>query len=137
MQPTLSFEVIHEYDPGEPGITLPVELKLAEKSLRISAKLDCGSSFCIFKREHGEELGLIIESGTLERISTAMGSFVAYGHPVTLSALGFELEVVAYFAAMPNFPRNVLGRHGWMQQLKLGIVDYDGRLYVGRYDSEA
>lgn len=134
MQSTLSFELIHEYDPGEPGIALPVQLRLIDRSVKISAKLDCGASFCIFKREHGEELGLNIESGKPELISTAMGSFTAYGHTVTLSALGFELDVMVYFAAMASFPRNVLGRYGWMQQLKLGIVDYEGKLYVGRYD---
>jgi hypothetical protein len=26
-------------------------------------------------------------------------------------------------------------RLGWMQQLKLGIVDYEGKLYIGSYDA--
>jgi hypothetical protein len=44
------------------------------------------------------------------------------------------LSVTVYFAADDGFTRDVLGRQGWMPQLKLGLVDYEGRLYVGRYD---
>jgi hypothetical protein len=53
---------------------------------------------------------------------------------VRLEVLGFELEVVVYFAAHYELVRNVLGRFGFMQQLRLGIVDYEGKLYIGRYD---
>jgi len=132
--PTLSFTVIHEYDPDDRGITVPVELRAGQQSITVSAKLDTGSSFCIFKREHGEELGLDIERGSPEPIFTPTGSFTAYGHALTLASLGFELDVMVYFASTPSFPRNVLGRYGWLQQLKLGIVDYEGKLYLGRYD---
>jgi hypothetical protein len=61
---------------------------------------------------------------------------MAYGHELTLSALGYQFDVTVYFAADQSFPRNVLGRHGWLQQLRLGIVDYDGKLYASRYDEE-
>lgn len=56
---------------------------------------------------------------------------------MTLEALGIELDVMVYFAKMYSFPRNVLERFGWMQQLKLGIIDYEGKLYVDRYGDEA
>jgi hypothetical protein len=135
--PSLDFPLVHEYNPGEPGITLPVELRLNKLSIKTRAKLDTGASFCIFKRELGENLGLQIEAGTPELISTPMGSFTAYGHFITLAAVGLELDVMVYFAAMSNFPRNVLGRFGWMQQLKLGIVDYEGKLFLSKYDDLA
>lgn len=41
---------------------------------------------------------------------------------------------MAFFAVDEWFNRDVLGRHGWMQQLKLGVVDYEGKLYVGQYE---
>ena len=130
----LRFDLIHVYDPGKPGISVPVDLKLGENVVFVTAKLDTGSSFCIFTRETGEALGLDIESGIPEQISTATGSFRAYGHEVTLLAIGFELNAMVYFTAMSDFGRNVLGRHGWMQQLCIGIVDYDGLLYLGLYE---
>ena len=133
---TLTFEVLAKYDPGDKGITVPVELSCGLKIVMALPKLDTGSSFCIFQRELGEELGLDIESGIPEQISTPTGSFLAYGHNVLMSALGFQWEVMVYFASIPEFSRNVLGRYGWMQQLKLGIVDYEGKLYVGRYDAD-
>jgi hypothetical protein len=130
---TLRFETLHEYDAGDKGITPPVELKCGGQSVKALAKLDTGATFCIFQRERGEESGLDVEGGAPERISTPTGDFIAYGHSVSLAALGFELDVIVYFAAFPNFPRNVLGRYGFLQRLKLGLVDYEGRLYVGRY----
>lgn len=75
------FDVLHEYDPGKPGITIPVELKIGQQSIKASAKLDTGSTFCVFKREIGEELGFDIETGVEELISSVTGSFTAYGHP--------------------------------------------------------
>lgn len=131
---TLTFENVHEYDAGLAGITVPIELSVGEQSVKVQAKLDSGSTYCIFQRERGEALGFDIKRGLREEISTATGSFTVYGHSVTLSALGFELEVVVYFAAHHGLPRDVLGRFGWMQQLKLGLVDYEGKLYVSRYD---
>ena len=132
--PTLNFELLHEYDAGKAGITIPLALRVGSEPVKVRAKLDTGSTYCVFRRELGEELGLTIEQGTPETISTATGSFTAYGHSLMLEVLGFELEVVVYFAAHYELVRNVLGRFGFMQQLRLGIVDYEGRLYIGRYD---
>lgn len=131
---TVTFEALHEYDAGAVGITVPVELSVGKESVKVTAKLDSGSTFCVFRRARGEALGFDIESGMPQWISTATGSFLTYGHEVTLSGLGFQLDVTVFFAADEWFNRDVLGRHGWMQQLKLGVVDYEGKLYVGKYE---
>lgn len=131
----LSFETLIRYDSGLPGISLDVELRLRNSSQNIAAKLDTGSSHCIFARSFGEELGLDIESGEPLSISTVKGAFVAYGHPVTLIAAGIELDSIVFFAADETLRVSVLGRRGWLDRLIIGINDYDGKLYVDKYES--
>lgn len=132
----LTFNFLHEYDTEAVGITIPVELKVGQRQVLIpNAKLDTGSSFCIFQRVYGESLGLDIESGIEEEISTMKGTFSCYGHEVTLSACGIELESVVYFPKY-EIPRNVLGRDGWLRKMRIAIIDYDGKLFVSLYDDE-
>ncbi len=126
--------VLHEYDAGAPGITIPVRLTAGSLSQTAIAKLDTGASYCIFRRGIGEALGLDIESGAPQAIGTVTGSFLTYGHEVTLATLGLEFNVTVYFAREEGFKRDVLGRFGWLQQVKLGLVDYEGQLYVARYE---
>jgi predicted aspartyl protease len=71
-------------------ISIPIQLKVGERVVRIHAKVDTGATFCIFQREHGEELGIDIEGGQRLRISTAAGEFTAFGHEITLESLGWE-----------------------------------------------
>ncbi len=133
----LIFNFMHEYDTEAVGITIPVGLIVGQKQVLIpNAKLDTGASFCIFQRVYGESLGLDIEKGEKETISTPMGIFSAYGHEVLLFALGLQLDAMVYFTTMQGFNRNVLGRHGWLQQLRVAIIDYDGKLFVSRYEDE-
>lgn len=135
MQHTLTFAKRHSYDTVLTGITIPVELCIGQNRVTIPlAKLDTGASFCIFQKEFGEALEIDIESGSSVRIETATGSFSAYGHQVILSALGFEFDVMVYFATLPGFNRNVLGRLGWLHQIRLGLIDYDGTLFVSQYN---
>ena len=132
----LSFERLIRYDPGQSGITVETTLKLQEKSVSLSAKVDTGSSYCIFWRKYGEALGLNIESGLEQPISTATGRFLTYGHEVALAVAGFEFDSIAYFAADVGFERNVLGRHGWLDRIILGLVDYEGKLLLSQYSEE-
>jgi len=81
-----------------------------------------------------KRLGLNVESGNATRFKTVMGSFDAYGHMLTLEMLGYSFDVTVYFAAHESFNRNVLGRRGWLDQVRLGIVEYEGKLYLSRYD---
>jgi len=40
---------------------------------------------------------------------------------------------MAFFPADEEIRRNVLGRFGWLDRVVLGLVDYDGKLYLSRY----
>jgi hypothetical protein len=127
----LTFSALCLYDAGESGITVPAVSRLGLQEMRLEAKVDTGSSYCIFQRGYGEHLGLDIESGHRQTVGTAVGSFTVYGHPVTLSVKDFDFDVVAYFAADYVFTRNVLGRHGFLNRLRIGLIDYAGKLYLG------
>lgn len=76
----LSFEHLIHYDPAEAGVTVEVVLKLFDRSVSLAAKVDTGSAYCIIERRLGEALGLAIESGLLQPISTVTGRFITYGH---------------------------------------------------------
>jgi hypothetical protein len=130
----LKFHSLHNYDPAKSGITVPVTLRAGGASVALNAKIDTGATYCIFQRLYGEHLGLDIERGHHQLISTPTGSFAAYGHTAGLSVLGFEFDAVVYFAVDDSFRRDVLGRHGWLNQMQLGIVDYEGKLYLGRIE---
>ncbi|MDQ3011003.1 MAG: hypothetical protein M3X11_09920 [Acidobacteriota bacterium] len=125
--------VLHEYDAGESGITVPAQLTVGSLSQNVVAKLDTGASYCIFRRGIGEALGLDVESGSPQWIGTVTGAFLTFGHEVTLTTLGLEFDVTVYFARDVEIKRDVLGRFGWLQQVKLGLVDYEGKLYLNRY----
>ena len=127
---SLSFSTLTEYDSGQPGIYVPVILQLPGHDAPCLAKIDTGSSDCIFRRFQGELLHLVIEDGDQRDFSTATGSFRAYGHAVTLIVAGMEFDSVVYFAAHEGYNRNVLGRHGWLNSVRLGLVDYEGKLYL-------
>ncbi len=126
----LTFSHLQLYNAGEPGITVPVTIQLGNTRVGVDAKLDTGSTHCIFQRVYGEDLGLNIESGHSERFGSVMGSFAAYGHSVTMSVLEFDFDVMVYFAADENFNRDVIGRHGFLDRVLIGLNDYAGKLYL-------
>ena len=66
---------------------------------------------------------------------TATGTFVGYGHEVTLSVAEFEFNTIVFFPSDPEIRRNILGRFGWLDRVVLGVVDYEGKLYLSRYGS--
>jgi hypothetical protein len=131
---TLSFGASYNYDTRQLGITVPVSLSYGVARVELHAKVDSGASACIFARGHGELLGLTIENGAPEYFSTATGRFKAYGHSVTLSVLGYDFDCAVYFAENQSYNRDVLGRQGWINRIRLGLVDYDGKLYLSDYN---
>jgi len=133
---TFTFLNKHSYDTTKTGITVPVELIHGSNVVQVDAKLDTGASFCIFERTYGEMLGLNVESGEPETVSTANGTFQVFGHWLTVMALGFQFDAMVYFAADERISRNVLGRRGFIDQIRLCLIEHDGGLYVSKYDDE-
>jgi predicted aspartyl protease len=121
-------------DPRNGGILVPVELA-TDCTIRLAAYVDTGAAECIFEREYAEALGLELPSGVLKRFSTASGGLlIAFGHNVRLSTLGHSVDALVFFADEVQLRRNVLGRQGWLNRLRIGIVHYDSKLYVSDYD---
>ncbi len=132
----LNFEKLSFYDAGEIGISVEVEIRFGDRSASFEAKIDTGATACIFERKYAEEIGIEIETGDSMRFSSATDSFLTHGHFVTLIVEGFEFYSYVFFAADGNFKRNVLGRTGWLDRMRIGLIDYDGKLYLSRYESE-
>ncbi len=130
---TLEFDNEILFNLNKTGIEVPVWLYNGEAAVSFNAKIDTGASSCIFERIHGEMLGLNIEDGTPENFSTNVGTFTAFGHHITVSVADIELDSTVFFYAEDVFKRNVLGRNGWLNKLKIGIIDYDGKLFLSRY----
>lgn len=136
MSHSLEFSDLVKYDAGQPGVSLEVEISVSGSSVKLRAKIDTGSTNCIFARNYGEQLGLDIEDGELVKIGTATGTFVTYRHFVVLSFLDFRYDAAICFAADDSFSRNVLGRSWFLNQVILGLNDYEGSLYLNRLEEE-
>jgi hypothetical protein len=133
MGESVEFDEVYDYSLFEIGITVPVSIVRGGKSEGLRAKVDTGSTFCIFRRSHGSALGLDIETGLPVNIATATDSFRAFGHELILEVLGIELVSTVYFAESEHFDRNVLGRIGFLDRVKLGLIEPDGKLYLSQY----
>jgi hypothetical protein len=129
----LDFDRIFRDHLDRDGIFLPLTLQWGDHSSQLEAQVDTASC-CIFRRDLGESLGLDVESGFQQEINTVTGAFTTYGHTVTVSVLGFDFEAVVYFAADEGFTRNVLGRSGWLDRVRLGIVYPASEVYFSLYN---
>lgn len=47
--------------------------------------------------------------------------------------MGIETFSRVYFAKEESFTRNVLGRQGFLDRVKLGLIDYEGKLLLSAY----
>jgi len=101
---------------------------------KLPGTVDTGAEVCLFQRVIGEALGLLIENGVRKRLETLTGVLTAYGHEVVLETLGVQLQTLVYFAEGAEMRRNLLGRQGWLQLVRIGLVDYDSELYLSPYD---
>ena len=133
---TLAFQTRHDYSAARVGIEVPISLAVGGARLvRLRANVDTGASLCIFQRQYAEQLGIDVESGQHQDVRTAAGgSFSVFGHMVTLSCFDWEFETMVYFAARDEFTRNVVGRSGWLQYFRLGLIDHDAILFLSHYD---
>ena len=129
----MSFAKLVQYDPGQLSITVAVTLSLSQDHINCEAKVDTGASLCIFARDLGEQLGLEVESGMRQLVGTVTGTFVVYLHEVNMSVAGLECSAFVGFSEDTGFRRKVLGRRGFLEQVTLGLVDYQGQLYLSYY----
>ena len=134
MQFSLAFHTRHLYQASGPGVNVPVALSDGSVSVQLFAKVDTGAEYCFFERGFAEALGIEVESGAPLDCATLTGVFRAYGHELTLVTLGVEVHSIVYFYADSHFVRNVLGRNGWLNRVRLGLVDYDSAVYVSDYN---
>ncbi len=131
---SLSFSHRLDYSRGK-AIEFPIELiSNLRTSVFIDVKLDTGSDFCIFQRRCAVALNIELERGEPQRIRTAVGSFVAYGRELTVRVEDMEWQATVYFAEPDDFPVNVVGRRGFLDRLRLGLVDYEQLLYLSPYN---
>jgi hypothetical protein len=134
MSYALDFASRHFYDSLMEGITVFVRLGTGRETvIDLLAKIDTGSSACLFERRYADLLGLTVEDGEHEVFSTAVGTFHVYGHEVTIHVLDIECTSTVYFFADYAIRRNVLDRRGWLDRVKLGIVDYESTLYLSAH----
>jgi hypothetical protein len=129
---SLAFEAAHRYASTN-GIEIPTELRIGDRRVELLARLDTGAAHCIFQRTYAEALGLGVESGRLQHFRTMTGLFVAYEHEVTVHTLGVEFSAMVFFAEDPTFSKSFVGRAGWLDRVRLGILDHDRMLYLGPY----
>ena len=123
------------YDSGSEGIVIPIRIVARGQTLQISAILDTGSEFCMFDHGVADSLGIDVESGIPLRLRTLAGSFTAYGREVTLRTYNQEWSATVYFHGQgPRIVPNFLGRTGWLDRIRLGLVHYDQQIFVEQYD---
>ncbi|MGH9854332.1 MAG: retropepsin-like aspartic protease [Blastocatellia bacterium] len=131
----LTFTQEYNYPDEQDGIPLPATLNYHGKTITAGAKVDTGAAVCLFKREHAEELGIPVEQGIPTLLGNLGGTIEAFGHEVSLQTGEFAFQSVVYFARYPGLPRNILGRQGWLRNIRLAVIDYDNLLYLSPYDS--
>ncbi len=129
----LDFAYRHSYISDD-AITVPVTLVSGSFFVDVSAKLDTGSKFCVMQPGYADLLELDLSAGIPQRISTATGTFQAFEHEITLSVFGLEWQTVIHFAESASFPVNVVGRVGFLDHLRIALVDYEQTLYASLYD---
>jgi len=129
----LEFTTAHSYGGDREGISVPVLLKSGPSSVRLVARIDTGATFCIFRNELAEALGLDLANSAPKRFRTATGSFEAFGYEVEICVLGVTTLSTVYFFADAAINKNVLGRVGWLDRVRLALVDHDSTLYMAPY----
>ena len=130
MNHQLNFSVKHIYDSTKVGITVKTTLRRNNLFVSVNAKIDTGSEFCLFGREYGEALGIEIETGYPKNLSTLAGNLPAFGHYFELETFGLKFDSLVYFAQDYSLKRNLLGRQGWLQLVKIGLGDYRSEIYI-------
>ena len=130
----LSFLTSIDYSHHD-EITLELGLFSSTSFVTLDVKLDTGSKYCVLQPSWAAKLDLDLLSGVPQHIRTAAGSFLAYGHELTVVVGDLEWTTTVFFAEPENFPVNVVGRIGFLDHLQIGLVEYEQRLYLGPYEA--
>jgi hypothetical protein len=129
---SLDFEAGLEYEETSAGILVPIRLTHGDYSVELRVRLDTGASDCLFDRYYADILGLA-DTGVERDYRTVTGSFRAFGHEVTIETLGLQWSALVFFHAMGNPAHAFAGRRGWLDHIRLGIVHYERKLFLGQY----
>jgi predicted aspartyl protease len=129
---SLEFDADLDYEATSAGILVPIRLVHGDRSVELRARLDTGASDCLFDRFYSDVLGLP-DSRVEREYRTVTGSFKAFGHEVTIETLGLEWSAMVFFHAMGNPAHAFVGRRGWLDRVRLGIVHYEQKLFLGQY----
>jgi predicted aspartyl protease len=115
----LTFNQVYQYDTRLAGISIPVKVQWGSVSAEVEARLDTGSSHCVFRRADAALLGIDV-TGLPQTMHTVAGDFLTYAHEVTLVVLGIETTTTVYFAADESFlAMYLVARVGWI------VFDWD------------
>lgn len=134
MSTAITFSEIWKYPDDHAGITIPTVLGYGNRIVTATAKIDTGAEYCLFDRDYGERLGLTIEEGFPLSLETLTGTLDAFGHEVTIQTLGLSFQSVIYFSRYAGLPRNLLGRNGWLRNIRLAVIDYDNQVFLSNYE---
>lgn len=127
---SIDFQEKAVYPSLDLGITIRAILRFGGLETDCSAKVDTGAEFCLFERGVADALEVDVENGYRQTFSTLGGDIVAYAHEVELETLGLRFQSYVYFADNYAVNRNLLGRQGWLQLVKLGLDDYRSEIYL-------
>ena len=131
---TLDFDVEYRYVSTPEGIHIPIRLVLADRAVDLTARLDTGAADCVLDRFFADVLAIDVESGVRQVYRTVAGSFVAYGHEMTIRTLGLEWSATVYFYEATGRQNSFIGRRGWLDRVRLALVHFDERIYLAPYD---
>jgi hypothetical protein len=127
---SLEFEADFGYEETAAGILVPTRLIHDGRSVELSARLDTGAADCLFDRFYADILGLPV-AGLERTYRTVTGSFQAFGHEITIETLGLRWSALVFFHAMGNPAHSFVGRRGWLDRVRLGVVHGERRLFLG------
>lgn len=129
---TFAEELHYKDDPS--SIVIPTILVVGDNKVLVSAKIDTGAEVCLFRYEAGAALGISVHDGIPKTLKTLAGSLEAYGHEVIIQTVELAFQSIVYFAKYPGLPRNILGRQGWLRNIRVAIVDYESTIYLSAYE---
>jgi hypothetical protein len=129
---SLDFDADLKYEETAAGILVPIRLMHGDRSVELRARLDTGAADCLFDRFYADILGLR-ESGVERHYRTVTGSFQAFGHEVTIETAGLQWPAMVFFHAIGNPAHAFVGRRGWLDHVRLGIVHFEQRLFLGQH----